>query len=167
MRQSRIQSHSCTVRDLAPLCFDEYSSSNEEKRSFGPAWNESIQQISNSSINRAFQYQSDEQLKTSGYMGQHGTYGGGGYAYEYHGRLKDLRSNLSQLHQLSWIDHRTRAVVIQMTLYNPNTQLFTSVILLAEFLSTGGLDVQSRFEPISFQGRSFTMQGLLLSLSLI
>jgi hypothetical protein len=43
-------------------------------------------------------------------------------------------------------------VIIQITLYNPNSQLFISVNLLAEFLSTGGVDVKTRFEPISFQG---------------
>ena len=45
-----------------------------------------------------------------------------------------------------------RAIIIQLSLYNPNVQLFTSVTFLSEFLSTGGIDSQSRFEPLNFYG---------------
>ncbi|CAF3897839.1 unnamed protein product [Rotaria sordida] len=67
----------------------------------------------------------------------------GGYVYEF-------RSNLSKLHQLGWIDSQTRAIFIQLSLYNPNVQLFTSVTFLMEFLSTGEIYPQSRFEPMNF-----------------
>ena len=82
-------------------------------------------------------------------------YGSGGYVYEFRGRLIDLQSNLSQLHELEWIDSQTRAVIIQFNLYNPNVELFTSITLLTEFLSTSGLYPQSHFEPFSFQSKSF------------
>ena len=79
-------------------------------------------------------------------------YSGNGYVYEFRGRLTDLQTNLSQLHQMQWIDGQTRAVIIQFTLYNPNAQLFTFVTLLTEFLSSGSIDPQSRFEPVTFEG---------------
>ena len=91
-------------------------------------------------------------LDTYIYVGDHGSYGGGGYVYEFRGRLSDLQSNLSQLHQLEWIDSQTRAVIIQLTLYNPNVQLFTSLTFLAEFLSSSGVYPTSRFEPMNFYG---------------
>ncbi|CAF3781572.1 unnamed protein product [Rotaria sp. Silwood1] len=75
----------------------------------------------------------------------------GRYVYEFRGRLNYLRNNLLQFHQLNWIDSQTRAIIIQFTLYNSNSQLFISINLLTEFLSTGGIKSQSRFEPISFQ----------------
>ena len=83
-------------------------------------------------------------------MGEYGTYSGNGYVYEFRGCLSDLRSNLSELHKLGWIDDKTRAIFIQLNLYNPNVQLFTSVTFLIEFLSTGGIYPQSRFEPMNF-----------------
>ncbi|CAF4348277.1 unnamed protein product, partial [Adineta steineri] len=51
---------------------------------------------------------------------------------------------------LDWIDEKTRAVFIQLTLYNPSVELFTAVTLLAEFLPTGGIYTIARFEPINF-----------------
>ncbi len=82
-------------------------------------------------------------------------YSGNGYVYEFRGRLIDLQSNLSELHQLEWIDNYSRSVIIQISLYNPDVELFTSVIFLIEFLSTGGISPTARFEPINFYGTCF------------
>jgi hypothetical protein len=133
-------------------CNADYSLSNEEQSSFQPKWlNQSTIDYS-SAIRNAFIYQSSDQLDTYDYVGDYSTYSGGGYAYQFRGRLSDLRSNLSQLHQLQWIDEQTRAVIIQLSLYNPNVQLFTSVTFLMEFLSSGGAFPTARFEPIRIQG---------------
>ena len=146
MRQLRIKPHSCRIQKsmehLLSDCNDDYSYSNEEKQSFVPGWINQTTQTPNSSIERAFVYRLSEELDSDGYV------------YEFRGRLSDIQSNISALHRWRWIDSRTRAVIVQLSLYNPNSQLFTSVSLLAEFLSTGGIQTQSRFEPISFQGIS-------------
>jgi len=107
-----------------------------------------------SSIVKAFTYSTSDELDTYITTGEFGIYNGGGYAYEFIGPLIDLQSNLSELHQLGWIDDKTRAIFIQLTLYNPNVQLFTSVTLLVEFLSTGGVYPTSRFEPVNFYSNS-------------
>ena len=153
MRQLRIHTNSCrlqkSIANLFHHCNADYSFFDEERRSFNPGWiNQTNAQISNSSIDRAYAYQSDGYI----YIGKHQTYNSGGYIYQFRGRLNALQSNLSELYHLRWIDSQTRAVIIELTLYNANSQLFTSVILLTEFLPTGGVETQSRFEPISFQG---------------
>ena len=56
----------------------------------------------------------------------------------------------------AWIDDRTRAVMIQISLYNPNIQMFSSVTLLVEFLSTGSLIPTARFEPMDLQSEFFS-----------
>jgi len=153
MRQLRIKLDSCHVQtQIMSTCGYDYSLSNEEKYSYQPGWLNETTQKSNSSIGQSFEYQSSEELDTYTYVGDHGSYSGGGYVYEFRGRLSDLQSNLSQLHQLGWIDKQTRAIIIQLTLYNPNVELFTSVTFLIEFLSTGGIYPQSRFEPMNFYG---------------
>ena len=124
-----------------------------------------------SSIRRAFQYQSEKELDTYVYVGEHGSYSGNGYVYEFRGRLSEIRNNLSELHRLEWIDNRTRAVIIQLSLYNPNVELFTSVTFLIEILSTGGIWSSARFEPFIFTGkfcfeRSYWNIRLLFSVSL-
>jgi len=146
MRQLRVKSSA-----------DSYSLFNEENRRFYPEWmlNQTIDNDYSSSIIKAFQYSQSDELDTYIYVGQHATYSGNGYVYEFRGSLTQLKSNLSTLHQLSWIDEKTRAVIIQLTLFNPNTQLFTSVTMLVEFLITGSVYSSARFEPLNFYGMIF------------
>jgi polycystin 1L2 len=155
MRQLRIKSKSCHYKKILQQCLDDYSLLNEEKRSFQPGWMNQTKEKYNSVIYRSFEYQSSEQLDTYVYIGDHGSYSGNGYVYEFRGHLSELRNHLSELHKLGWIDNKTRAVFIQLTLYNPNVQLLTSVTFLTEFLSTGGIYPQSRFEPFNFYGIFF------------
>lgn len=155
MRQLRSKSKSCSDQRLISQCIDDYSLFNEENQSFQPGWtNKSIDEQLSSSIMKSFRYQFSEDLDTDITIGQHGIYSGNGYVYEYRGSLDNLKQNLSKLHQLGWIDQKTRAIFIQMTLYNPNVQLFTSVTLLSEFLSTGGVFPSARFEPLQFYGKT-------------
>ena len=95
-------------------------------------------------------------MDTFPYLGDHGSYSGNGYVYEFRGRLSEIQGNLSEIHRLGWIDNSTRAILIQMSLYNPNVQLFISVMLLTEFLSTGGISPTARFEPMNFIGKYST-----------
>ena len=161
MRQLRIKQ---------TTCLNDYSRFDEETASFAPGWqkssNGSASQYSPSTY-RSFQYVDGDQLDSYAYTGNHQTYRSGGYVYELRGRLSDLKANLSQLRQLEWIDNRTRAVIIQFPLYNPNVQLFTSVTLVVEFLSTGGLYPQSRFEPLSFQSLFHSLHPSFLTLTSI
>ncbi|CAF1253004.1 unnamed protein product [Adineta steineri] len=155
MRQLRSKSQLCCDQRIISTCINDYSLFNEEKDSFQPGWilnQTSIEEEEDysSSILKAFQYQSSKELDTYAYEGDHGTYSGDGYVYEFRGRLSDIKSNLSKLHQLQWIDANTRAVIIQLNLYNPNVALFTSVTFLLEFLSASGVYPSARFEPLNF-----------------
>ncbi|UJR13336.1 hypothetical protein I4U23_000354 [Adineta vaga] len=151
MRQLRVKTRLCSYRSsLSLTCRDDYSFSKVDKQSYQPGWTNITSNNYNSFIQEAFKYKSSDEFDSYVYVGDHGSYGGGGYVYEFRGRLTDLQSNLSQLHQLQWIDNRTQAVMIQLTLYNPNVQLFTAVTFLVEFLSSSGVFPSVRFEPISF-----------------
>lgn len=153
MRQLRVQSHPCSDQILRVNCIPDYSFSNEDKDHYQPGWVNQTDEDYTSTIVKAFQYQSSEALDTYVYVGDHGNYAGGGYVYELRGRLAEIHGNISLLHQLSWIDNRTRAIIIQMTLYNPNVQLFTAMTFLAEFLPVGGVFTQARFEPIDLSSK--------------
>lgn len=56
--------------------------------------------------------------------------------------MDELRKNL-------WIDRQTRALIIEYSLYNPSKQIYTSVSLMAEFPSSGG--VTTSYRILSFQ----------------
>ena len=152
MRQLRIKSTLCLVANENFTCEYDYNFLNEEKRSFEPGWLSETKIKNNSKIAQSFEYKSSDELDTYVYQGDHGSYSGNGYVYELRGRLSDIRNNLSTLHQLGWIDPWTRAIMIQFSLYNPNVDLFISNTLITEFLSTGGIYPQSRFEPVNLSG---------------
>ncbi|CAF0758584.1 unnamed protein product [Adineta steineri] len=158
IRQLRVKSELCSDQRIISICEDSYSFSNEETELFQPGWttNATTEEFS-SPVLKAFNYSTSDELDTFAYAGEFGTYRGGGYVYEFRGRLSDMKTNLSKLHQLEWIDEKTRAIFIQLTLYNPSVQLLTAVTLLAEFLPTSGIYTTARFEPINF----YTFQSIL------
>lgn len=161
MRQLRVQTQSCSDQRLFSQCHYDYSVSNEEKRSFYPKWiAEKGEEEYSATILKAFHYQSD----TDHF---HHTYDAGGYVYEFRGSLSDLRTNLTQLCRLGWIDHQTRAVFIQLTLYNPNLQLFTSLTFLTEFFSTTHIQSQVRIQPMNFLTFTSLFQFVCLILYLL
>ena len=45
---------------------------------------------------------------------------------------------LQELEDHDWLDVNSRAVFLEFTVYNANVNLFGSVIMLIEFMSTGG-----------------------------
>ncbi|CAF4044663.1 unnamed protein product, partial [Rotaria sp. Silwood2] len=159
MRQLRVKPDSCTpvasFQNISSSCEAAYSFQNEEQRSFNPGWtsiyNSTIGHSGNYSLSiiKAFLYNKSQSLDTYPYVGEHATYHGGGYVYEFRGKMHEMLANISLLQKLSWIDMQTRAVIIQMSLYNPNVNLFISVTILAEFLPTGGIYPSARVEPIS------------------
>lgn len=155
MRQVRVQSDACRIENIVRQYFNhcdaDYTFSNQEKRSFTLKWINQTTQISNSSIDQAFAYQSDKVLDSYINIGRYNTYDSGGYVYQFRGRLSSLYGNISELHQLQWINSRTRAVIIELTLYNPNSELFSAITFLTEFLPTGGVQTNARIEPVSFQ----------------
>ncbi|CAF1184626.1 unnamed protein product [Adineta ricciae] len=157
MRQLRVKPEQCRI---VSTCHADYSFFNEDKHSYTPTWLNETSRMSDSPVEKAFTYQSSDELDTFIYAGTYASYGSGGYVYEFRGGFIDVRNNISRLHALGWIDEKTRAVIIQLTLYNPNVRLFTAVTILAEFLSTGGVFTSARFEPISFD--AFTSRSQLL-----
>jgi hypothetical protein len=165
IRQIRIQNESGQTT-LSKDCRDDFKWSNEEKICFGAGWNLSSDSGVNASaqIRDAFVYQSDDQLASYIDVAPHHSYSSARYVYECRGPLAQIQSNLSALHRLSWIDAKTRAVFLQLSLYNANVQLFTGVIMLIELLTTGGVLPHARIEPISFL-RQFSLFLSFIALS--
>nr|XP_016801184.3 polycystic kidney disease protein 1-like 1 isoform X2 [Pan troglodytes] len=75
----------------------------------------------------------------------------------------EAHTALSRLRASMWIDRSTRAVSVHFTLYNPPTQLFTSVSLRVEILPTGSLVPSSLVESFSiFRSDSALQYHLML-----
>ncbi|XP_078056550.1 polycystin-1-like protein 1 [Mustelus asterias] len=81
-------------------------------------------------------------------------------------------ATLLTLKETEWIDQYTRAVMVEFTLYNPPTNLFTTVSLLAEFPLLGGVLSSTHIESVSIYQKNsvvdyFVMAFELLFLTLI
>ncbi|XP_078692953.1 polycystin-2-like protein 1 [Branchiostoma floridae x Branchiostoma belcheri] len=66
------------------------------------------------------------------YFGTHGSYIGGGYVT----RL-ETTNEATFLQQQNWLDENTRALFIELILYNPHVNLFSVVSLVVEFTNLG------------------------------
>jgi hypothetical protein len=154
MRQLRIKSHPCPNQKIESSCEDDYNMLNEDTNSYEPEWKElkSSEEYS-SSIIESFKYKLSTEIDRYICQGEHETYSGNGYIYKFGGDLFDLQNNLTKLKKLKWIDEKTRAIFLEFTLYNPNVELLTSVRFLTEFLSTGEISPQYRFDPINISGK--------------
>lgn len=111
------------------------SSSSNDRGSYNRSWNLPSNAIANVD---EWMYQSAGALKSTFYIGKRGMYSGGGYAFE----LKPNESSSSKLVNLSnmsWIDEMTRVIFIEFTLYNPNVNLFSNVIMSVEIASPGNI----------------------------
>ncbi|XP_041373429.1 polycystic kidney disease protein 1-like 2 [Gigantopelta aegis] len=82
-------------------------------------------------------YQSGSKLNTLPIMGRLDTYPGGGYVLQLPRHPYKARELIEGVKKTKWIDERTRVVFVEFTLFNPNVQLFTVVVLMFEYSNTG------------------------------
>ncbi|XP_076819587.1 uncharacterized protein LOC143465242 isoform X4 [Clavelina lepadiformis] len=146
LRQLRVQEHKCPLVGTATKnCRGHFDFNHEETRDFLPGWRSFSDRPSNYSDDDliddptviAWQYQSGFELRGVPFIGDLSVYPGGGYSAELGVNFESGKFVLSSLFNHSWIDHQTRAVFAEFTVYNPNINLFTSVQLLTEFPPVG------------------------------
>ncbi|WAQ99880.1 PK1L2-like protein, partial [Mya arenaria] len=84
-------------------------------------------------------YQSAWQLKTLPITGSLATYYGGGYVITMPADTTLHAGIVEEMWNSDWLDEHTRAVMIEFTLYNPNADLFSPMVLLFEFSRSGAI----------------------------
>ncbi len=135
------------------FCNADLNFFNEENQNYGFNWtkfNESfVPAHGTNQLYKAFQYKDSSILQGYPYPGKYNTYMGGGYTYEFVGKLSYIKGNLSTLQQLGWIDRQTRAIFIEFSVYNPNINIIMVSTILFEFLPTGHILASARFDPLS------------------
>ena len=83
-------------------------------------------------------YRNSFELKNAPYLGLISNYKGGGYTFTFMRTPEMTLAFMDEAERMGWLDPRTRAVFVEFTLYNANVNLFASVIMLLEFMDTGG-----------------------------
>nr|XP_014350610.1 PREDICTED: polycystic kidney disease protein 1-like 1 [Latimeria chalumnae] len=94
---------------------------------------------------------SQQESKTDRYSqcGEVDCYSGRGSVVNLGRTRSEAYATLLNLKQKRWINRNTRVVIVEFTLFNPPSHLFTSVSLLSEMLPTGGFISSSQIESVS------------------
>ena len=134
-------------------CTDDLNANSQEQKHFGFGWSQHnssyIPSNEYQSIYKAFQFRDAQSLQGSSIPGQFYTYDGSGYLYEMRGQLSYLQGNLSLLKEMNWVDRQTRAVFVEFSVYNPNSNLIMVSTILIEFLSSGSILTSAQFDPLN------------------
>jgi len=92
--------------------------------------------------------------------GRHGHYPGDGFVLDVPLNLTGARRRIKELAEWQWMDHRTRAFIVELNTLNPNVNSFVNTRILFEFPPTGGLIVsQDAFAFKAYQMSLPLMSG--------
>lgn len=134
-------------------CSHWYSIPREDQMSYEPHWHplteDSLNPLQSSPAAAAFHYSSHSSLNGSLFWGFLTFYGGGGYVFNLGDSHLEASSALDELETMQWVDHYTRAIFVEFSIWNANTNLFTMFILTLEFPPTGGAFVWSQIEAVN------------------
>ncbi|KAM3929202.1 polycystin-1-like protein 1 [Leptodactylus fuscus] len=76
-------------------------------------------------------------------------------------------STLQNIQNQQWIDRRTRAVVVQYLLYNPPTNLFTTVSLLTELPVSGNIITSAHIDSVRIYRNTSPMDYFIMIFELM
>ncbi|CAK6958595.1 polycystin-2 [Scomber scombrus] len=140
LRQVKVHNDSCSIhedlRDEVQDCYNMYTPTNEDTRSFGPK------------NGTAWVYTTENDMNGSSYSGQVSKYAGGGYYQDLSRTKEESAIQLQFLKDNLWLDRGTRAVFLDFSVYNGNINLFCIARLLVEFPATGGVVTSWQFQTV-------------------
>ena len=137
---------SCIVpeeaQNVIKHCNDFYSFDEEDRTHLNlPGWQPftgSFEWANVSDLCPApWRYAPSESLQESPSWGRFHVYDGGGYVAKLGYTNNTARAVISDLHKFGWIDRQTRAILLQFSIYNPNTGYLSIATYHFEVLPTG------------------------------
>lgn len=137
---------SCKVpeeaQDVITHCNDFYSFEEEDRTNLNlPGWRPytgSVEWANFSDLCPApWRYLPTESLQNTPSWGFFDVYDGGGYVAKLGYNIRTAKLVISNLRQHGWIDRQTRAILLQFSIYNPNTGYLSIATYHYEILPTG------------------------------
>ncbi|XP_022904660.1 polycystin-2-like [Onthophagus taurus] len=136
IRQVTVRNNSCTThprfRRAFLVCYDSYHSgsiSTHDLPTLGVVGPEI----------EAFKWQSEDDLEGTSYIGRVATYDGSGFFTKLGRSQHTTTRTISRLKYGMWVRRETRAIFVDTTVYNPNMNLFTNILIVFELPPTGGV----------------------------
>ncbi|KAL9954010.1 hypothetical protein ACROYT_G041497 [Oculina patagonica] len=152
LRQLRVLKDSCDVPELfknsISSCYDFYSEEKEDKFGWRALSNTTSLKWSSIVCPENWKYRTADDIDSHKTKGVHSFYSGGGYVAnlgydDSTGRriLKDLANN-------SWTDRQTRAVLVELSMFNAATNLLVDATLFFEMPPSGFLGTSLKIQVI-------------------
>ncbi|XP_019617788.1 PREDICTED: polycystic kidney disease protein 1-like 2 [Branchiostoma belcheri] len=125
------------VQHIFKDCTNAYSHSSHDSNSYGMGWSETPDDnssllVQNNTNPWVYRHSPDVPV-----VGTHATYWTGLLVTVTNTTPAAVLATVAQLEPSGWIDRYTRAVFVEMTVYNPHANLFSVVSLLTEFTAMG------------------------------
>ncbi|XP_076352109.1 polycystin-2-like [Tachypleus tridentatus] len=153
LRQLRVKpvlrSGNSDVEDVLGKYSLSYSWNNEDTTDYLIGWKtaRNTNEIERTAVN-PWIWQSSKELSTLPTTGLLAYYSGNGYVTQL-GRARPWSWRIfTELVEAGWLDEQTRAVQVEFTTYNVNSNLFCHVTLLFEFAPTGGVFTRSHLNTL-------------------
>ncbi|XP_078583733.1 polycystin-1-like protein 2 [Branchiostoma floridae x Branchiostoma japonicum] len=140
--QARVKQGLCTVpaemRNFSDKCSVAYDENTKETGAFERGWKRvtNMSEVASEAPGWSHRF--------SGYaikpvFGVKSHYWGDGFSLDLGKSADEMRSILAELNADGWIDGQTRAVILEVLLYNGNLDQFTSLTVVFEFSETAGV----------------------------
>ncbi|KXJ28705.1 Polycystic kidney disease protein 1-like 2 [Exaiptasia diaphana] len=137
LRQLRVKKVPCSVRLTENICENFYSAFDEVQSFFLPGWKKNSN-LTPSVCPEPWRYKGILELNGIPYWGQANFYGGGGYTANLGYNTDQANRVISELKLNKWIDDQTRAIFVELTVYNAYANLFSVLTHLVEMQGLGG-----------------------------
>ena len=130
--------------NISGNCYPQYSKQLEDKTSmYQPKWKplptNSSPFVFKELCPKPWRYRSSEEMKTSPLMSPRVVYGGGGYVADLGYEMETARDVCNVLSKNNWIDRRTRAAIVEFSIFNCNVNVLVVCHYFFEFLASGGV----------------------------
>lgn len=110
---------------------------------------------------RPWRYKEASELRNLPFQGKNNLYSGGGYVADLGYTDRSAYRVLKNLEENSWIDENTRAVFLEVLIFEPSSSFFSAVTYLFEKTSMGGAFTYVSVKTMSLYGaRSYGLQSL-------
>ncbi|XP_053369297.1 polycystic kidney disease protein 1-like 2 [Clarias gariepinus] len=152
LRQVRVHKNSCRTSSFMSRsiqdCHAPYSWEVEDMGSYGPGWNRSNDVNLSKSLLMPWRYQTQSRLRTHPIWGRVAFYRGGGFVVDLGPNKENASSLLQYLFDNIWVDKYTRAIFVELTVYNANVNLFCMVTLMFETTAVGAFQYRSDLQSV-------------------
>uniref|UniRef100_A0AAY4BIJ4 Polycystic kidney disease 1 like 2a n=1 Tax=Denticeps clupeoides TaxID=299321 RepID=A0AAY4BIJ4_9TELE len=151
LRQIRVNKDSCHVthsmHPSIPECHAPYSWEAEDMGSYGTRWNSTSNRNTSQTIS-PWQYQTQHKVRASPIWGSITLYRGGGFVVDMGPERQNATRMLQYIFNNDWLDVYTRAIFLELTVYNANVNLFCIITLMFESSAVGAFQYNTQLHSV-------------------